>query len=505
MHNNNNADNHSPYFAAIDLGSNSFHMLIVKVNDGILETVDRVKEMVQIARGLKKSHTLSEEAQARALHCLSCFQERIREIPAEQVRVVGTKALRSAYNADEFIKEAETTIGHPIEIISGYEEARLVFLGVSHDISADKGKPLIIDIGGGSTEFVIGKGQQPRLMESLSIGCVTFSDQYFSDESGELSPLLTPQMINETYYATCVELELITRRYHKQGWDIAVGSSGSMRAIAELMPEEVVAGVITREGLNALVDELKQNGKLDREMKEISSQRASVLPAAIIILSAIFDQLQLDEIHVVNATLKEGLVYDTLGRLSAQDMRDQTVDKLIEQYQIDREQAERVDYTLKHFIKALPAPIVNGVNIQKILHWSALLHEIGLNISHSGYHHHGAYILKHSDMAGFSRFEQELLSLFVGSHRRKIRAERLTIINAETQQFLAAFFMCLRLAVLLNHRREDDIDLPEISVQHQTIVLEFPDEWLTNHPLTYRNLLQEQRYLEPLNIQFEFY
>jgi exopolyphosphatase/guanosine-5'-triphosphate,3'-diphosphate pyrophosphatase len=505
MQNNNTQANDSPYFAAIDLGSNSFHMLIVKVNDGMLETVDRVKEMVQIARGLKKSHTLSEEAQARALHCLSCFEERIREIPPEQVRVVGTKALRSAYNADEFIKQAEDTIGHPIEIVSGYEEARLVFLGVSHDISADKGKPLVIDIGGGSTEFIVGKGQKASLMESLSIGCVTFSDQHFTNEQGEIAETLNAQMINEVYYATSVELELISRKYRKHGWDIAVGSSGTMRAIAELMPDDVLAGVITREGLNTLVDELRQWGKLQRELNDFSTERASVLPAGIIILSSIFDQLQLDEIHVVNTTLKEGLIYDTMGRLSAHDLRDQTVDKLIEQYQIDREQAERVDRTLKHFIDTLPSPIVNGVNIQKIVHWSALLHEIGLSISHSGYHHHGAYILKNSDMAGFSRFEQELLSLFVGSHRRKIRAERLSIINAETQKSLAAFFVCLRLAVLLNHRREDDIELPKIIVMEQTIILNFTDGWLEEHPLTYRNLLQEQRYLEPLELLFEFY
>jgi exopolyphosphatase/guanosine-5'-triphosphate,3'-diphosphate pyrophosphatase len=503
----------SPYFAAIDLGSNSFHMLIVKVNDGILETVDRVKEMVQIARGLKRTKSLSEEAQARALHCLSCFQERIREIPPEQVRVVGTKALRSAKNASSFIKEAEAALGHSIDIISGYEEARLVYLGVSHDISADKGKPLIIDIGGGSTEFIIGssnngrksqKDQQPRLMESLSIGCVTYSDNYFSDESGNAPEAITRKMINEAYYATCLELELIIRRYRRQGWDIAVGSSGTMRAISELMPADIVSGVITREGLNGLLDELKQYGALSN-LSGISAQRASVLPAGIIILSAIFDQLQLDEIHVVNATLKEGLVYDTMGRLSAHDMRDQTVDKLIEQHQVDREQAERVDKTLRHFIKSLPSPIINGVNVQKILHWAALLHEIGLSVSHSGYHHHGAYLLKNTDMAGFSRFEQELLSLFVGAHRRKIRSERLAVLTAETQQFLASFFACLRLAVLLNHRREDDIHLPSIIVQEQNIILQFSDNWLDEHPLTYRNLLQEQRYLEPLNIQFEFF
>ncbi len=494
----------SPYFAAIDLGSNSFHMLVVKINDGVLETVDRVKEMVQIARGLKASHSLSEEAQARALHCLSCFQERIREIPADQIRVVGTKALRSAKNANDFLHNAETTLGHSIDIISGYEEARLVYLGVSHDISADKGKPLIIDIGGGSTEFIIGNSHQPGLMESLSIGCVTYSDNYLSDESDNSSGKITNKMINEAYYATCLELELITRRYRRYGWDIAVGSSGTMRAISKLMPVDVVSGVITREGLNQLMDELRQSGSFSK-LEDISSQRLSVLPSGIIILSAIFDQLQLDEIHVVDATLKEGLIYDTLGRLSAQDMRDQTVEKMVEQYQVDQDQSRRVTHTLSHLVKSLPTPIVNGIDIQKIVHWAALLHEIGFSISHSGHHHHAAYLLKHSDMAGFSRFEQELLSTFVGAHRRKIHSDRQAILSAENHQSLSIFCACLRLSVLLNHRREDDIDLPEIIVQDQTLILQFNDNWLDEHPLTYRNLMQEQRYLEPLNIQFEFY
>ncbi|MFT6390303.1 MAG: exopolyphosphatase/guanosine-5'-triphosphate,3'-diphosphate pyrophosphatase, partial [Cellvibrionaceae bacterium] len=342
---------------------------------------------------------------------------------------------------------------------------------------------------------------------SLSIGCVTFSDNFLNgvenDNEGNPVEAITDKMIRETYYATCLELELIIRRYRQQGWDICVGSSGTMRAIAELMPAGVVAGVITSEGIKALVEQLKKTGKLSSS-DGVSSQRLSVLPAGIIILWAIFDQLQLDEIYVVNATLKEGLVYDTLGRFSAQDMRDQTINKLIDQYAIDKEQAERVDSTLTHLIQALPNPLVNGVNVRKILHWAALLHELGISISHSGHQQHGAYLIKNSDMAGFSRFEQELLSLFVGAHRRKINSARLAILASETQESLSVFFACLRIAVILNRRREDGIELPSIDVNAQTITLKFPDNWLEEHPLTYRNLLQEQHYLKPLMIQFDF-
>jgi exopolyphosphatase/guanosine-5'-triphosphate,3'-diphosphate pyrophosphatase len=495
----------SPYFAAIDLGSNSFHLLIVSVNNGVLETVDRVKEMVQIAIGLRQNHSLSEEAQARALHCLSCFQERIRDIPPEQVRVVGTKALRRAENAGQFIREAEAALGHSIDIISGYEEARLIYLGVAHDISKDKGRPLIIDIGGGSTEFIIG-AQNNTLMESLSIGCVTYSDRFFTHRENRTAQPINNKQINEAYYATCLELEIITQRYRRRGWDIVAGSSGTMRAIADLMPKDVISGVITRDGLDILVGHLRQGNSISEVSgaDDISNRRLNVLPAGIVILKAIFDQLQLDEIHVVNTTLKEGLIYDTLGRLSARDMRDKTVEKMMEQYQVDKTQAARVNQTLQKFIRGLATPIASGVDIEKALRWAALLHEIGLSISHSGYHHHGAYLLQHSDLAGFSRFEQELMAIFIGSHRRKIRSSRLVAL-AETQKYLAAYFACFRLAILLNRRREDNVALPEVTLDHRLVTLQFADGWLEEHPLTYRTLVEERQYLTPLNIQLDFF
>lgn len=494
----------SPYFAAIDLGSNSFHMLIVKVDEDSIEIVDRVKEMVQIARGLQRSKSLSEEAKARALHCLSCFQERIRDIPSHQIRVVGTKALRMASDANAFLKEAEQALQHPIDIISGYEEARLVYLGASQDISPDKGKPLIIDIGGGSTEFIIGEGSNPILLESLSIGCVTFTDRFLTDDNGEPITNITASILNEIYFATSIELELIIRRYRNVGWDIAVGSSGTMRAVAELMPADVVSGVITRAGVAELRQKLIQNIPIDN-LENISERRRSVLPAGILILSAIFDLLGLDEIIVVDATLKEGLIYDTIGRLSAADMRDQTVEKLMDTYNIDREQAKRVDQTLVHFLPALnEAPMLNGVNVKQLMHWAALLHEIGLTISHSGYHRHGHYLLSESDMAGFSRFEQELLALYVGCHRRKINTSRSSLLTADNASAVTMLLVFLRLAVLLNHRREDDIELPALTIDDDTIHLHFNDEWLNDHPLTYRNLLQEKRYLEAIDIQLTF-
>ncbi len=506
----------TPYFAAIDLGSNSFHMLIVQMNDGTIERIDRVKEMVQIARGLSKDKALSLDAQERALHCLRCFQERIRDIPPTQIRAVGTKALRVAGHASGFLQRAEEALGHSIDIISGYEEARLVYLGVSHDISPDKGKHLVIDIGGGSTEFIIGEDKQTRLMESLSMGCVTFSDRFFIDDKGNMSEKLSTEMIWQAYYASCVELEIIARRYCNEGWHIAVGSSGTMKSVAQLMDDSVVTGVITRAGINRLMGHLHQHGML-AITASLSPERRNVLPAGIIMLAAILEQLSIEEIHVVESSLKEGLIFDTLGKLSDNDenhdIRDQTVEKMMVQYQVDRQQAQRVDVALAHFAKELPLPIVNGIAVKKILHWAAQLHEIGLSISHSGFHHHGHYLIRESDMAGFSRFEQELLALLVGSHRRKIRSERLTLLTADPQDMLYPLLACLRLAALLNHRREDAVELPTMTIgsvtmsdnhEHLHITLRFAEGWLAEHPLTAVNLAQETEYLKPLGIVFSY-
>ena len=502
----------NPYFAAIDLGSNSFHLLVVKINDGVIEKIDRVKEMIQLARGLSNNNELTESAEARAIACLQRFQERIRDIPKHQIRVAGTKTLRSASNARSFLYKAEAALGHSIDIVSGYEEARLVYLGVSRDISEDKGRRLVIDIGGGSTEFIIGERQQTQLLESLSIGCVTYSDRFFNvTDNGHTPDNITAAMIWQTYYATCNELESISNIYLEAGWDITVGSSGTMRAISQLMQEDVVTGVITKEGLNKLVSHLHKHGNIHSlpSSEDISTARRSVLPAGIMILSAIFDQLKVTEIHVVDSALKEGLIYDTIGRLTTDDIRDNTVEKMMNQYQLDSQQAERVKQTLVHFSQRLPSPVVNGINVQKLLTWAAQLHEIGLGISHSGYHHHSHYLIQQSDMAGFSRFEQELLALLVGSHRRKIRQERLTLFTAENQQMLHPLLACLRLAVLLNQRRENVIELPSFMIQRHDndtldIHLSFPADWLDEHPLTAYNLEQEKKYLAHLNINLYF-
>lgn len=489
----------APYFAAIDLGSNSFHMLIARDNHGEIEIVDRVKDMVQIARGLQRDGTLSHEAQGRALHCLACFAERIRNIPANHIRAVGTKALRAAQNAKSFLSQAEDALGQPISIISGYEEARLVYRGVSHAITRDKRRRLVIDIGGGSTEFIIGLNHQPQLLESLSIGCVTYAERFFNHAG---SANVSLEAVNNTYLATCEELEGIRREYCQRGWDMAIGASGTMRAIAELMPDNSLAGIITREGLEKLISETLAEGRIVN--LDVPKLRRDVLPAGLAILRGIFDQLGIEELHVADATLKEGLIYDTIGRLAKQDIRDTTVENLIQRYQIDSKQAQRVQDTALKLFHQLDVKPLSHTQADSILGWAAKLHEIGLSLSHSNYHKHGQYILNNADMAGFSRFEQQLMSTLVRSHRRNLKPDLLQALGEQVMESCLPMVFCLRLATLLNRRRENVEQLPRIDWKDGRVKLAFIDGWLDEHPLTRVNLAAEANWLAAIEVDFHY-
>lgn len=477
----------SPYFAAVDLGSNSFHLLVVRINGVQVDIVDREKEMVQIARGLDSNGILSSAAQDRAIACLERFAERLRDIPPPQIRVVGTRTLRAANNSKDFLSRAEKALGAPIQIISGYEEARLVYAGLAHSVTNDHSQRLVIDIGGGSTEFIIGQDDSPQLMESLDLGCVTYSENYIFHSGG-----VSAQTMTRAYVAACSELEQIRKNYIRTGWKIAYGTSGTMRAIAELLTAQDGGAVITKSSLDELVSTTVKRGGINSN--SLPELRKQVLPAGLAILQAIFDQLKLDKIHVANATLKEGLVYDTIGRLTDADARVATVEKLQKQYEIDAAQAARVASAARHFWKQLDGPPLPAVSRTKILRWAATLHEIGLSISHSGYHHHGYYILRHSDLAGFGRYEQHILANLVRAHRRKLDPAR---FEGMDEAALAAFIplaICLRLAALLHRRREDLGSLPALSADGSRFILKFEERWLEENPLTLAGLEQEAEY-----------
>lgn len=486
----------SPYFAAIDLGSNSFHMLVVRLNGDKIDIIDREKEMVQIARGMQANGTLDSDAEQRALECLTRFSERIRTIPNAQVRAVGTKALRTARNANKFLRKAEEALGTSVQIISGYEEARLVYTGLSNTVTNDDHQRLVIDIGGGSTEFVIGKSYDAIMLESLPLGCVTYSESFRLRND-----TLTAANMKRAYLAACNELEAIRKNYLRKGWDIAYGTSGTMRAIAELVAERDGGAVITKESLDAMIQQVIRDGGVNNDA--ITKLRQDVLPGGLAVLQAIFDQLKLSTIHVANATLKEGLVYDTIGRFSDHDSRVATISQLKQRYEIDDDQAQRVSRTALLLWQQLEAPDLPGVSRTKILRWAAELHEIGLSISHTGFHHHGYYILRHSDLAGFGRYEQYILANLVRSHRKKLSLARFDELDKHAVAAFVPLLLCLRLSVKLHRHREDVDEHPLLSIKDKNVVLTFNQDWLNAHPLTQSGLEQEISSLKNIGLELK--
>lgn len=473
------------HFAAIDLGSNSFHMLISRLDQGQLMVVDRVKEMVQIARNPGPNGELADDAKERALQCLACFKERLAEFPQSSIRAVGTKALRTGDNSD-FLTLAQQALGHPIEIISGYEEARLVYQGVSHSISQKEGQSLVIDIGGGSTEFIIGHQQTPLLIESLSLGCVTFSQDY-------LGQGITAVSMNNAYLAACAELEVIRHNYQQCGWDVAFGSSGTMKAVAEYLPGN--NATITKQQVSDLYRELVTQGL--RQELNIPKPRREVLPAGVAIIKAIFDQLKIETLNIADSALKEGLIYDMIGRLNNRDARRTTVRKLMQRYHVDSEQADRVAQSSSELLKQLNLVDEQHTLIspQQVLEWAAQLHEIGLSISHPSYHEHGHYLLRNCDMAGFSRLEQHWLAQLVRMQRKKIPSTRANNLPNN----ITACLICLRLAILLCRSRQAPAHTVNIELKQQQLHLSLED--LDQHPLTHKNLLQEKEYLQQLGLE----
>ena len=486
----------SPYFAAVDLGSNSFHMVIARVQDERVEIVDREKEMIQLARGINADGHLSVSAQRRALACLARFAERLRDIPKAQVRAVGTKTLRTAHQSKNFIKAAEAALGVPIQIISGFEEARLVYTGLAHSVTNDHKHRLVVDVGGGSTELIIGEDYEPICLESLSVGCVTYTEQFFGDTSRATAP-----RFRKAYMAACTEIETIRKIFMKTGWKIAYGTSGTVRAIADLLQARDGGAVITAASLDWLANEIQSNKSALLGVPEL---RRSVLPAGIAIIKAIFDQLKLDSMHVGDAALKEGLLYDSIGRFSDHDSRFGTVQNLQERYQVDQDQAERVAHTALALWRQIDGPQLARVSRTKVLKWAAQLHEIGMSISHSGHHHHGYYIIRNSDLAGFGRYEQYILANLVRSHRKGLYEEKFEEMDEQTTAALIPLVVCLRLAVLLHRRREDIDVVPGLAKQSNEYRLKFSKKWLVSHPLTLAGLEQEQKYYDFFDISLSY-
>lgn len=477
--------------AAIDLGSNSFHLLVANYQNERLQVVARLGEKVQLAAGLDEDGKLNEAAMQRALDCLSRFAPFLSDIESANLRIVGTNALRDAQNSQAFIERAETQLGHAIEIIAGREEARLIYLGAAHAL-AEKGRRLIVDIGGGSTEFIIGEEFEPKALESLRMGCVTFTSRFFPD--GELSE----KRMRRAEVAALSELAHIQRPYQRLGWEDPVGSSGTIKAAASVLlaygdtPNE---GVITRSGLKKLRERLLKCKHLDKvELEGLKPDRARVFPAGVAILGAVFEAFELEQMRFADGALREGVLYDMAGRNSAEDTRSKSLNVLKRTYEVDTRQADNVADTAQRLFQQ----VKNSWSLTKedghYLQWASHMHEIGLAISHSQFHRHGAYLLEHSDLAGFSRPEQYQLAFLVRAHRRKFPLKEWQALPKAQQANSAKLAQLLRLAVLINHSRPESAPpLPEISADATSLTLTLP---ASEEPtLLSTDIEQEQAYM----------
>lgn len=486
--------------AAVDLGSNSFHLAIARLDHGEVRMVQGLSEKVQLGAGLDENNRLTEVAQTRALACLSRFAQHLAGVGPQRMRVVGTNTLRVAKNANAFLRKAEKILNQPIEVIAGREEARLIYLGVAHT-QAGSGRRLVVDIGGGSTEFIIGDLFEPLATESLHMGCVSYTVRFFADG------VISAKQLERAVTSARQEIVSIKAAYQQLGWELAIGSSGTIKAVRQVLQElgwASTEGRITAEGLRRLKAEiLRYRHVRDIQLPGLKEDRKAIIPAGFAIVLAIFEELELDEMGYSDGALREGVLYDMLGRFGQEDVRDRTVQAMMSRYYVDSAQAARVEQTAMSLLAQVAESLhLDGEEDADLLHRAALMHEVGLAISHASFHKHGAYLLKYSDMPGFSRPTQEVLSLVVGAHRRKLKPEQHMEITNTAGQGAFRLLLLLRLAVLLHHSRSRD-ELPAISLRSdgQTYELSFPRYWLDRHPLTRVDLEEEAAHYATLGLQ----
>lgn len=483
--------NSQPLVAAIDLGSNSFHMIVARVDQGEIRPVERLGKKVQLAAGLNRHDELTAEAMKRGFSCLSQFAQYLSGNQFQAVRVVGTNALRKACNSRAFVDKAQSILGYPVEIIAGREEARLIYLGVAQTQSDDNERRLVIDIGGGSTEFVIGERFEPKLMESLHMGCVVFTDRFFG--TGELSP----QRFQSAYYAARLELLNIEQSYSRLGWVDTVGSSGSIRAVSTILQAMGECEIISRDNLAMLKQKVLTFNQISSvRFPGLKPDRQAIFPAGLAILMACFDALGIEHMRYSDGALREGVLHDMLGRDRHEDVRERTINALMSRYHVDEQLAAHVmTHARKCFAMVADAWKLTDKDLE-LLSWAARVCQIGLDISHTQYHRHGAYLIDNSDLMGFSKREQQQLALLVRGHRRSISKPPMNAWPKETARRLMHLTILLRIANALTLGLNGDA-LPEyaMSVSGSTISLFFPDDWIEQHPLTAANFAAERSYL----------
>lgn len=479
--------------AAIDLGSNSFHMVVARVVDQDLQLVSRHKQRVRLAAGLDAQKNLDNASIERGLECLAMFAERLQGFEECNVRIAATHTLRQANNAHIFLQRAREVLPFPIEIIPGVEEARLIYLGVAHTQPESDSK-LVVDIGGGSTEMIIGKGFDPELINSKQMGCVSYTKLYFAN--GKLSR----KNFAKAILAAEQRLESIAHRYCKKGWEIAFGSSGTIKAIREvLIGMGCDDGIITAKRLDKLVEKLCEWPTIeDIDLSGLTPDRKPVFAAGVAILMAIFKDLRIDEMHFSEGALREGLLFEMEDGFKRSDIRMRTTENLASKHLVDLDHAAKIKHQAQSFLQQVHQDlgIKKSSELFDLLDWSALLHEVGLSISLQAFHRHSAYILRHTYMPGFNREQQTVLAMLVRFQRKALKLHEMEEFTLFKKKHIIGVIRILRLAILLNGQRNEDA-LPKLmlSIDGETWTLSSDDdEWLEHNKLLHADLMTEQEY-----------
>jgi exopolyphosphatase/guanosine-5'-triphosphate,3'-diphosphate pyrophosphatase len=478
-------------------------MIIGELRQGQLTIIDRLRETVRLSEGLTRKGDLNPAARQRALDCLSRFGERLADMKAANVRAAGTSALRRARDSWGFRIDAQQALGHPIEVISGIEEARLIYAGVTHSMPALEGLRLVLDIGGGSTELILGTGGDPRALESLQMGCVVMTETHFVNG-----------IVNENAFAAAriaarLKLRPI-KAYFRDSPDIeAIGTSGTIRA-SEAVARElgiIESNDLTPGAVEALIERVLEFDRVsDIVLPGLSDNRAQVWPGGLAILIELLTVLRIDRLRVSDGALREGLLYESLGRLRLEDARQRSVIAFTKRFHVDLEQADRVADTVTNILRQcavqwnLKTPMA-----ESLLGWAARLHEIGLDIAHDGFNKHGAYIVANADMPGFPRNEQRILAFMIRNQRGSLDLEYCSETSVGWQQTALRLTVILRLAVLLNRSRSTQA-LPPVAldVAANSINLDLPVPWLEGNPLSVADLAREKLYLAEVGVDLSY-
>lgn len=474
----------SPLYAAIDLGSNSFHMLVVREVYGSVQTLAKIKRKVRLASGLDHNLMLSDEAMQRGWDCLSLFAERLQDIPPENIRIVATAALRSAKNADVFISRANPILGHDIQVITGEQEACTIYQGVAHT-SGGKGRRLVVDIGGASTEVIIGEGFEAAALTSLDMGCVTWLETYFKDRA------LTEQNFTQAIEGAKTVLSPIIKRYRALGWDVCVGASGTVQALQEIMVAQGMDETITLAKLHRLRKQAIGFGQVEElDIDGLTLERALVFPSGLSILIAIFEELGIESMTLAGGALREGLVYGMMDTLCEQDIRMRTISSIQHRYQLDTAHADQVAQTAQVLLQACGTDWVAEPVAPFLLNAAASLHEIGMSIGYKADGEHAAYLLSNLDLPGFTRAQKKLLAEMLRHYREQLQA--VGSQSAMSAQSANRLLRLLRLAVILCHRRDKNA-IPPVSLKADgdALTLTLPAKWLQHNVLMATELTQE--------------